>query len=77
MLLQDKVAIVTGGASGLGEATVKAYLNKGVRVAIFDMNPPSEASFSEFSDTDYAFYQVDVTNEESVQTAINSVVEHF
>lgn len=77
MLLQDKVAIVTGGASGLGEATVKAYLKKGVRVAIFDMNPPSEASFSEFADTDYAFYQVDVTNEESVQTAINSVIAHF
>ena len=31
-------AVVTGGASGLGEATVRALAAKGVKVAIFDMN---------------------------------------
>ena len=38
MDLVGKVAIVTGGASGLGEATVDAYVAKGAKVAIFDMN---------------------------------------
>ena len=36
MDLMGKVAIVTGGASGLGEAIVDAYVAKGVKVAIFD-----------------------------------------
>ncbi len=35
----DLSAVVTGGASGLGEATVRALAAKGVRVAIFDLNP--------------------------------------
>ena len=38
MNLENKVAVVTGGASGLGLATVKAYLAKGASVAIFDLN---------------------------------------
>ena len=36
MNLKDKVAIVTGGASGLGEATVEKFIESGARVAIFD-----------------------------------------
>ena len=38
MDLTGKVAIVTGGASGLGRGTVEAYAAKGAKVAIFDMN---------------------------------------
>ena len=37
MDLTGKVAIVTGGASGLGRGTVEAYVAKGARVAIFDI----------------------------------------
>ena len=77
MQLEGKVAIVTGGASGLGEATVKAYLDKGVQVAIFDMNPPGEGAFAGYSDENYAFYEVNVTDETSVQTAIDSVMARF
>ena len=38
MQLTNSVAIVTGGASGLGLATVKGFLAKGAKVAIFDLN---------------------------------------
>ena len=38
MQVQGKVAIVTGGASGLGRATVEALVNAGARVAIFDLS---------------------------------------
>ena len=75
MDLQGKVAIVTGGASGLGEATVRAYVAKGAKVAIFDMNEERANNIiSELGADNVAFYNVNVTNEESVQSAVNDVV---
>ena len=38
MDLKDKVAVITGGASGLGRATVKRFAGQGAKIAIFDMN---------------------------------------
>jgi len=38
MDLNNKVALVTGGASGLGQATVEAYVAKGAKVVILDIN---------------------------------------
>ena len=38
MDLNNKVALVTGGASGLGQATVEAYVAKGAKAVILDIN---------------------------------------
>ena len=38
MLLQDKVAVITGGASGIGEITAKEFAKKGVKVSLCDIN---------------------------------------
>ncbi|GAB5458774.1 MAG: SDR family NAD(P)-dependent oxidoreductase [Henriciella sp.] len=57
-------AIVTGGASGLGEATARALSNAGVKVAIFDMNEQSGQAVA--SEIGGIFCHVDVTSEESV-----------
>jgi NAD(P)-dependent dehydrogenase (short-subunit alcohol dehydrogenase family) len=57
-------AVVTGGASGLGEATVRALAAHGVKVAIFDMNvAKGEALAAELGVT---FCEVNVTSEDSV-----------
>lgn len=65
MKLDNKVAaVVTGGASGLGEATVRMLANSGVRVAVFDMN--EERGTSVASDADGIFCRVDVTSDDSV-----------
>ena len=35
---KNKIALVTGGASGLGQATVEAFISKGAKVVILDIN---------------------------------------
>ena len=78
MELDGKVAIVTGGASGLGEATVDAYVAKGMKVAIFDMNAERAAAVIERHGADkVVFHSVNVSDEESVKAAVAAVVETF
>lgn len=57
-------AIVTGGASGLGEATARALAAQGVKVALFDFN--EETGNAVAAEIGGLFCKVDVTNEESV-----------
>lgn len=78
MDISGKVAIVTGGASGLGEGTVRAYVEKGASVAIFDMNEERASTLiNELGDDKVAFYNVNVADEAAVSEAINAVVERF
>lgn len=78
MNLNDKVAIVTGGASGLGQATVEAYVEKGVKVAIFDLNAERAASIiDKLGDTNVAYWNVNVADEDAVRVAVKEVVEKF
>lgn len=64
MRLKNVSAIVTGGASGLGEATARALAGAGVKVAIFDLNgEKGEAVAAEISGV---FCNVDVTSDASV-----------
>jgi NAD(P)-dependent dehydrogenase (short-subunit alcohol dehydrogenase family) len=65
MELNDKlVAVITGGASGLGEATARKLASHGVKVAIFDMNAAKgEAVAAEIGGV---YCNVNVTSEESV-----------
>ena len=77
MDINNKVAIVTGGASGLGEATVRRFASLGARVAIFDMNQErGNAIAAELGDA--VLYQcVDVTDEASVQKGIDATLAIF
>lgn len=78
MELNGKVAIVTGGASGLGRATVEAYVAKGAKVAIFDMNEAKAQEVITLCGADsVAFWSVNVADEDSVREAVAAVVTHF
>ena len=61
-------AIVTGGASGLGEATVRALAAEGVKVAIFDLN--AELGEALAKEVGGVFQKVNVADEESVNAGI-------
>jgi 3-hydroxyacyl-CoA dehydrogenase / 3-hydroxy-2-methylbutyryl-CoA dehydrogenase len=77
--LNDKVVVVTGGASGLGEAAVR-YLRaeKGMKVAIIDLNAERGAQIVADLGAENAIYcEADVSSEEQVATAIAEIVAKF
>ncbi|HHY20370.1 MAG TPA: 3-hydroxyacyl-CoA dehydrogenase [Bacilli bacterium] len=77
MNLQDKVAIVTGGASGLGLATVTRLVEKGAKVTIFDLNEEKAKEVVTNLGENVQFANVDVTDETSVQQGIDQVIARF
>jgi len=60
-------AVITGGASGLGEATARALRAKGVKVALLDMNKTKGEALA--AEIGAVFCEANVTNEESVLAA--------
>ena len=77
MDLNDKVAIVTGGASGLGRSTVERFVKAGARVAIFDLNEElGEALAGEFGEQ-AIFCSVNVSDDEMITAGIEKVMQTF
>ncbi|MCP9235278.1 SDR family NAD(P)-dependent oxidoreductase [Lewinella sp. JB7] len=77
MTLKDKTAIITGGASGLGEATARHFHALGARVAIFDVNREAGVRIAEELGDGAMFHFVDVTSASSVETAVAAVLTNF
>lgn len=77
MELKQTVAVITGGASGLGEACVRDLVAQGGKVAIFDLNSEAGAALAEELGPDAIFCEVDVTDEDSVVAGLDAVEEAF
>jgi NAD(P)-dependent dehydrogenase (short-subunit alcohol dehydrogenase family) len=74
MEVNEKIsAIITGGASGLGEATARMLSSMGANVAIFDLDEIKGLVISEEINSD--FYKVDVTDTSSVNQAVLSFLK--
>jgi NAD(P)-dependent dehydrogenase (short-subunit alcohol dehydrogenase family) len=75
--LEGKVAIVTGGASGMGRATVRKFVSEGARVLVADMQSQKGRDLvAELGDSTH-FAETDVCDESSVKAMIDTAVEHF
>jgi len=70
-LSSDITAVVTGGASGLGEATARAFAAKGVKVGIFDMNEDRGKTVAK--EIGGIFAHVNVSDEASVDAGFETV----
>ncbi|MEH6580865.1 MAG: SDR family NAD(P)-dependent oxidoreductase [Halioglobus sp.] len=79
MEMNEKVVVITGGASGLGQATARYLVNeKGAKVALFDLNVEAgEATVAELGEDKAVFCQTDVTDEVSIDAAVTRVIDKF
>ncbi|MGJ0184348.1 SDR family NAD(P)-dependent oxidoreductase [Corynebacterium glyciniphilum] len=76
-LLDNKVAVVTGGISGIGRATVDRFLAEGARVVIADIRDDlGERVASELGDH-AAYVHTDVRDEHSIEALVSRTVEIF
>jgi NAD(P)-dependent dehydrogenase (short-subunit alcohol dehydrogenase family) len=72
MNMEGAVAVVTGGASGLGLATVQALLEQGARVTIADLPTSNGAQVAASLGADVRFVPADVTNTEQMQAVFDT-----
>ena len=80
-LLQDRIALVTGGAQGLGQAICARLADEGCHVIVADLNEPkaieTARSISTTTDRRAIAIQVDVTDEAQVEALVKRCVDEF
>lgn len=79
MRLKDKVAIITGGARGIGKATAELFTKEGAKVIIWDMMDVGEETAQELRDAGYSaeFMKLSVTDFPSLEQAANEIAEKY
>jgi NAD(P)-dependent dehydrogenase (short-subunit alcohol dehydrogenase family) len=75
MKLHGQVSLVTGGASGLGAATVADLRNAGCQVAILDTD--EEQGTRVAGETGSSFFKTDITSEGNILATLSAVKSHF
>lgn len=80
MVLANKVAIVTGAASGIGAATVRLFAANGAQVALFDVNAAQGQQIAadiHQSGGQATFYPVDMTDADLVAASVAQVIQKY
>jgi NAD(P)-dependent dehydrogenase (short-subunit alcohol dehydrogenase family) len=75
--LEGSTFFITGGGSGLGAATARLLVENGAHVALADVDEEAGEQMASQIGSGAEFVRTDVTDEESVQDALDSVVENF
>ncbi|HHW61316.1 MAG TPA: 3-hydroxyacyl-CoA dehydrogenase [Syntrophomonadaceae bacterium] len=77
MDIAGSVALVTGGASGLGAATVEMFIEKGAKCVIADLNEEKGKEFAAKFGDNAVFVNCNVTNTEDNEAAVKTAVDKF
>jgi len=77
---QKQVAVITGGARGIGAAIAEAFLQQGAKVALLDLNGEACEKYARTLDpagNNVLAYQADVTDEIQIQAVVGQIMERF
>ena len=77
MKLENKVAIITGGAMGNGLGIVKVFLKYGAKVVILDYSNELNRTIDELNNENVSGYLVDIRDKDRVKECINHVIEKY
>lgn len=80
MKLQGKVAIITGGASGIGAATARLFVEEGAKVVLVDLNVEKGKAFEaelKAQNAEALFVKANITSEEEVQNIYKETIAAF
>ncbi|HEX7065461.1 MAG TPA: 3-hydroxyacyl-CoA dehydrogenase [Bacillales bacterium] len=77
MDIQGVTAVITGGASGLGEATVRNVVARGGNAVIFDVQEEKGKALADELGGKVRYEKTDVTDEDSVRASVEEAVNHF
>ncbi|MCG3418358.1 SDR family NAD(P)-dependent oxidoreductase [Oceanobacillus jordanicus] len=78
--LQDRVAIITGGASGIGASTAKLFVSEGAKVVLVDLNEEKGKAFQEelqAQGSEALFVKANITSEEEVANVFKETTNKF
>jgi 3-oxoacyl-[acyl-carrier protein] reductase len=77
MRLKDRVALITGGAAGIGRATAERFAEEGARAVICDLNEAAGQEAIKDLGPQAAFYKVNVADRQAVQTWVDEVAAKY
>ena len=80
MKLQNKVAVITGGASGIGAATARLFVEEGAKVVLVDLNEEKGKAFEaelKAQNAEALFVKANITSEEEVQNIFKETIAAF
>jgi len=75
--LENKIAIVTGGASGIGEGTVRRFIDEGAKCVIADIQYDRAAELANEFGEDAVAFSVDVADESQVEATVQFAVSQY
>lgn len=75
--LEGKVALITGGTSGIGEAMVRLFVQEGAKTAVGDIDDEKGARLAEELGPNAVYLHMDVSRDEDVKAAVDQTVNRF
>jgi 3-oxoacyl-[acyl-carrier protein] reductase len=77
MRLGDQIALITGGAAGIGKTTAEYFVSQGATVVLCDVSQEAGEALAQELGDPHSFYTVNVTDRQAVQEWVDAVADRY